>query len=127
MTAFLKSDNQLWPYMALPRFLLEQENLNETAKMVYVILLNRARLFMKNGGWTDQAGNVFLFFPIKALAEVMHKSEMTIKNALRALEKEELILRVKQGLGHPNRIYVKVPDGQTENCPLIITIRNKTE
>ena len=39
----------------------------------------------------------------------MHKSEMSIKTALTALETEELIVRKRQGAGYPNRIYVKVP------------------
>lgn len=59
----------------------------------------------------------------------MHKSQMTIKTSLTSLEKSELILRKRQGVGQPNRIYVKFPLGtfhhtdkilsltQTENCP----------
>lgn len=68
------------------------------------------------------------FFPIKSLAETMHKSEMSVKTALNALEKENLIARKRQGAGFPNRIYVKYPPEalnqtdrifsvkQTENC-----------
>ena len=59
----------------------------------------------------------------------MHKSEMSIKTALTALEKETLIVRKRQGAGFPNRIYVRVPTEtlaqtdrnlsvrQMENCP----------
>ena len=59
----------------------------------------------------------------------MHKSEMSVKTALNALEKENLIARKRQGAGFPNRIYVKYPPEalnqtdrifsvkQTENCP----------
>ena len=81
------------------------------------------------------------------MAEVLHKSQMTIKTSLTALEKQDLILRKRQGAGHPNRIYIKFPDRcflpdrqdsfprdrqktvlltdrilslrQTENCPVI--------
>lgn len=73
-------------------------------------------------GWTDEKGHVFIFFPIKNLAEAMHKSEMSIKTALMALEKENLIVRKRQGAGFPNRIYVKYPpeyltaDGQKSFC-----------
>ena len=109
MTQFLMLDSQLPPYMAFPRFLLDRGNLNETAKILYVILLDRARLSLKNDGWTDEQGHVFLFFPIKSLAETMHKSEMSIKTALSALEQDELIERRRQGIGLPNRIYVKIP------------------
>ena len=123
MTQFLTPDCPLPPYLAFPRFLLDKTNLNETAKILYTILLDRARLSQKNDGWTDEQSHVFIFYPIKKLAETMHKSEMSIKTALTALETEELIVR------YPNRIYVKVPPeyliqtdrilspGQTEFCP----------
>ena len=109
MTRFLTQDSSIPPYMAFPRFLLDKDGLNETAKILYTILLDRARLSQKNDGWTDEKGHVFIFFPIKNLAEAMHKSEMSIKTALMALEKENLIVRKRQGAGFPNRIYVKYP------------------
>ena len=125
---FLTSTMQLPPYMAFPRFLLDKVQLSETAKIIYMLLLDRARLSMKNDGWTDEQGYVFLFFPIKKLAETIHKSEMSVKTALRILEQEELIVRKRQGVGLPNQIYVKIPLEypiqternlsleQTENC-----------
>ena len=130
MTEFLTENTSLPPYMVFPRFLLDME-LNETTKLLYMVLLDRARLSLKNEGWTDTSGHVFLYFTIEAMAEVLHKSQMTIKTSLAALEKQDLILRKRQGAGHPNRIYVKFPAGafcqtdrilslrQTENCPVI--------
>ena len=129
MTQFLTQDSPIPPYMAFPRFLLDKDGVNETAKILYTILLDRARLSQKNDGWTDEQGHVFIFFPIKSLAESMHKSEMSIKTALSALEKENLIVRKRQGAGFPNRIYIKYPlealaqtdrnlsVRQMENCP----------
>lgn len=135
MTQFLTQDSLIPPYMAFPRFLLDKEGLSETAKILYTILLDRTRLSQKNDGWADEQGHVFILFPIKNLAEVMHKSEMSMKTALAALEKETLIVRKRQGAGFPNSIYVRVPpetlaqtdrnlsSRQTENCP---TDRKKT-
>ena len=85
MTQFLTQDGPIPPYKAFPRFLLDKDGLNETAKILYTILFDRARLSQKNDGWTDEQGRVFIFFPIKNLAETMHKSEMSIKTALSAL------------------------------------------
>ena len=127
MTQFLTRNSRLPPYMMFPRFLMDKVKLNETAKILYVVLLDRARLSIKNEGWIDEYGHVFIFFPIKSLAEVMNKSEMSIKTGLLALEKEGLIFRKRQGAGFPNRIYVKIlseyleqidenlSDGQTED------------
>lgn len=129
-TQFLTQDSQIPPYMAFPRFLLDKDGLNETSKILYIILLDRARLSQKNSGWTDERGYVFIFFTIKDLAETMHKGETSIKTALAALEKENLIFRKRQGTGSPNRIYVKyqpehlaqtgskVSMRQAENCPI---------
>ena len=143
MTDFLTADTSLPSYMMFPRFLLDME-INETAKMLYIILPDWARLSQKNEGWSDTDGHVFIYFTIEALAEVLHKSQMTVKTALAVLEKQELIFRKRQGPGHPNRIYVKIPKEtlsteffpqdrqktvlltdrilsliQTENCPVI--------
>ena len=129
MSQFLMQDTLIPPYIAFPRFLLDIKQLSETAKILYVLLLDRARLSQKNEGWTDELGRAFIFFPIKDLAETMHKSEMSVKTALAVLEKTDLIYRKRQGPGLPNKIYVKVPLEylvqtdrnlslkQTENCP----------
>ena len=108
MTEFLTVDTSLPPNLIFPRFLLDME-LNETTKLLYMILLDRARLSLRNEGWTDASGHVFLYFTIEAMANVLHKSQMTIKTSLAALESKGLILRKRQGAGHPNRIYVKFP------------------
>jgi DNA-binding transcriptional regulator YhcF (GntR family) len=123
MTEFLTKDSCLPPYLMFPRFLLNSP-LNETAKLLYVVLLDRARLSQQNEGWTDDQGRVFLHFPIKALAETLHKSDMTVKTALASLEQEGLIVRERRGAGQANRIYVKcqtdsfLSPRQTENFPL---------
>ena len=44
MAQFLKSDSNLPPYMAYPRFLLDVD-ISETAKLVYMLLLDRAAVF----------------------------------------------------------------------------------
>ena len=126
MTDFLTADTSLPSYMMFPRFLLDME-INETAKMLYIILLDRARLSQKNEGWSDTNGHVFLYFTIEALAEVLHKSQMTVKTALAVLEKQELIFRKRQGPGHPNRIYVKIPKETLSNTDRILSSTEEIE
>ena len=53
-----------------------------------------------------------MHYTIADLASASGKSEMTVKNALTALEQKNLISRKRQGAGLPSKIYVKV---QTEN------------
>lgn len=134
MTTFLTANSALPPYMAFPIFLLDCD-FSETTKLLYVVLLNQARLSQKNEGWIDEKGLVFLYFTIEDMAAILHKSQTTIKTSLSALEQANLICRDRQGTGNPNRIYVKVQADfsaqtdkklsyrQSENCPLIIKRR----
>ena len=124
MTEYLTNESQIAPYMVFPKFLLDMD-LPETTKLIYMLLLDRSRLSMRNDGWQDESGHVFIIYTISSLAEDLHKSEMTIKNGLKSLEEADLIERQRQGQGNPNRIFVKIPvqtdsflsPRQTENCP----------
>ena len=120
MTQYLKFDSYLPWYMAYPRFLLGV-NISETAKLVYMLLLDRARVSMKNDTWQDEHGRVFVLYTIPALAKDIGKGETTVKKALNQLVQQDLIWKQSQGAGRPNKIYVKVPaenspTGQTEKC-----------
>jgi len=109
MTQFIEKNSSMMPYLQFPRFLLEMEQINENAKIIYMLLLDRARLSQQNADWRDEEGRVFVFFTIAELADVMRKGETAIKKGLRVLEQQGLILRKHQGRGLPNRIYVKIP------------------
>lgn len=107
-TSYLTPSAKLPSYMAFPRFLLDS-GLNETAMLLYMLLLDRARLSMSKPPWTDEAGRVFLCYPIRELASTLHRSDMTVKSGLRSLEQRGLIVRKRRGTGRPNHIYVKLP------------------
>ena len=113
MPQFLKWDSRLPPYMAYPRFLLKVD-ISETAKLVYMLLLDRARLSMKNEDWQDNLGRVFVLYTIPNLAKDIGKGETTVKKALNQLVRQDLISKESQGAGLPNKIYVKI---RTENSP----------
>ena len=114
MTGNLHKNSPTPPYMAYPGFFLTMD-ISETAKLLYVLQLDRARLSMKNEGWEDERGHVFIHYIVGALAEATSKCEMTIKDSLNKLELHGLIYRQRQGAGKPDKIYVRV---QTETCPL---------
>lgn len=99
-------------------------------KLVYAVLLDRARLSQVNG-WADSNGQIYIVFPIVEIANTIDRSPMTVKNSLNELETTGLIERQRRGQSLPNRIYIKIPDGQDivrltdkklsvrekENCP----------
>ena len=113
--AFLYPNTGLPPFLMYPRFLLET-NLNDTARLVYILLLDRARLSQTNPQWQDETGRVFVYYTIPHLAEAAGRGQTGVKAALGQLEEAGLILRKRQGMGNPSRIYIRIP---SENRPAI--------
>ena len=111
----LTRNSRMPAYMIYPRFLAEMEELPDTAKIVYMHLLDRARLSMQRESWIDEQGNVFLNYTIENLSRALHKSQTTVKTSLKALEAAGLITRKRQGVCRSNRIYVNLP--RTETWP----------
>ena len=124
MSHFLTTTSKLPSYMVFPRFLLNSD-LSETTKILYMILLDRTRLSIKNGGWSNDQGHVYIHFTISELANTLNKSEMTIKNSLSVLEESDLIYRQRQGIGLPNKIYVKFPDEAFSSIDRKSSLRQK--
>ena len=107
MTVLLDNHTSMPPYMIMPCFLLDME-LNDAQRLVYILLLNRLRLSMRNPRFQDELGRPFVLYSISGLARDAKKSTTTVKHILRRLEALGLIARQHQGQGKPNRIYVKV-------------------
>ena len=107
MTDYITNRTALPPYMMYPKFLLTL-HISETAKLIYVLLLDRARLSATKHEYTDRNGRVYIYYPIEDMADDIHKSRTTVKNAFAALEYSRLIVRVHQGIGQASKIYVKV-------------------
>ena len=126
---YMTKDTKLPSYIPFPRFLLGAD-LTLTTQLLYALLLDRATLSQKSG-WVDEQGRLYIVFPIGKIADALNRSPMTAKNCLNELEAAGLIERKRQGFSAPNRIYVKLPDGQEtvllmdrklsvrskENCP----------
>jgi DNA-binding transcriptional ArsR family regulator len=109
MTHYLTADSRMQPYLMFPRFLMELE-IPDTAKLLYILLLDRARVSQRTPGWADEHGRIFVLYPINELASALHRGESAVKAALSALEDAKLISRQRQGIGKPSRIYVRLPD-----------------
>ena len=115
--AFLYRNTGLPPFLMYPRFLLETD-LNDTARLVYILLLDRARLSRTKAQWQDETGRVFVFYPIRELGQVLGKTDTTVKKALGQLEEAGLIVRRCRRQGTPTWIYLCFPeDTGKENYP----------
>ena len=110
MTDYMTVDTDLPPYFPYPQFLMDMP-LSHTAALTYALLLNRAHLSQLNG-WTDEAGRVYIVFPVEKIAAALNRSLSSAKNALAELSAAGLIERKRRGQFLPNLIYVKLPEGQ---------------
>ena len=101
---FMTIDTPLPLCMPFPRALTGFP-VSSTAKVMYCRMLDA----MLSKGQEDENGILFVCFPVTALAAVLSRSPMTVKRSLNELETAGLIMRVRQGVGEANRIYVLIP------------------
>lgn len=59
---YMKESEQMLQYFQFPKFLLKLR-ISQTAKFLYMILYDRARISRKNS-WIDKYGNVYLIWHI---------------------------------------------------------------
>ena len=79
--------------------------ISSTAKIMYARMLDDVLA----NGIEDMNGILFICFPIVELSAALSRSTMTVKRSLNELEAAGLIVRVRQGFGEPNKIYVLIP------------------
>ena len=95
-------------YYPVPREVLKL-NLPTTAILLYAVLLDRATL-SKKSGWMDEAGRVYVIYPIEKLALTIHVSETAVKRHLAELERDGLIERQRPVGNGPSHIFVNIPE-----------------
>ena len=104
---YMKESEQMLQYFQFPKFLLKLR-ISQTAKYLYMILYDRARISRKNS-WIDKYGNVYLIFPIEELSVQIDKCKSSVKTALKELDDVGLLVRRFGGFSKPNHLYVKIP------------------
>lgn len=102
-----KRDTELTVYMPIPRGLTHMD-LPSTAVLIYGALLDRATLSRKNH-YTDEAGHIYVIYPVERLAEVFHLSDTAVKRHLRELEASGLIRRTREKRHSPSHIFLNLP------------------
>lgn len=108
MSKYMYEYTKMPPYLPMPRFLLNCP-ISNTAKILYIRLLGKAQMSQKNH-WLDGQGRVYFIYPIHQMATDMNKSATTIKDAMKELVKEQLLEKIPEGRGRPNRLYILFPD-----------------
>ncbi|MBQ2901030.1 MAG: replication initiator protein A [Agathobacter sp.] len=108
MSKYMYEYTKLPPYLPMPRFLINSP-ISNMAKLLYIQLLGKAQLSQKNQ-WLDNQGRVYFIYPIHQMAIDMNKSVTTIKDTMKELVDAQLLEKIPEGRGRPNRLYVLFPD-----------------
>ena len=85
-----------------PRY---KTTINNDAKMLYALLLDRMELSRTNG-WIEDDGTIFLIFKREDLADMLDICSTTVWRAIKQLKEVGLIEEKRQGLNRPNLIYI---------------------
>ena len=103
----------------------QYKNLTSTAKSVYTLVYNQYTLSLKNvkKGFKDDKG-VFCFLAQKKIADMLGKSDRTIRRAFKELKEAGLIDVVALGCKKVAKIYVNVASKKPKAKPVEI---NNTE
>lgn len=106
---FYGEQSEQYAFYRTPKVFYTDERfrgLSSDAKTVYGILLDRVSLSAKNG-WFDDEGRVYVYMTVSSIEEAMGCAHQKACGLFAELDEFGLIERQKQGLGKPDRIYVK--------------------
>lgn len=84
------------------------KGLSSDSKLLYALLLDRMSLSIKNG-WFDDENRVYVYFTVKEAMEELNMAKEKCTKIFAELDSEKgcgLIVKVRQGLGRPDIIYV---------------------
>ena len=76
------------------------------AKLLYAIFLDRVSLSIKNG-WADENGRVFIYYSVRNICEILNCGTQKACKLLDELEEFGALERKRQGIGKPNKLYLK--------------------
>lgn len=99
-------------FYRVPRLLIKDERfkgLSSDAKLLYGLMLDRMSLSMKNG-WFDEKNRAYIYYTLEDMMEDLGCARATCVKVIGELDSKKgigLIEKKRQGLGKPDRIYVK--------------------
>jgi hypothetical protein len=106
---FYQQEADLFTFYRIPKELVtnkKYKHISSDAKLLYGLLLDRNSLSTKNN-WIDDKGRVFLYYSRELIIEELNISENTVTKLFKQLKEIDIIDEIRQGLGMPNKIYVK--------------------
>ena len=104
---YMMETEKILPYYQFPKFLLELP-LSQNAKILYMLLYDRARISQKNH-WLNEDGYVYFVFPITEISLKWGKCCTSVKAAMKELDEYGLLIRSSGGFSKPNHLYMRIP------------------
>lgn len=106
---FYSEQSEQFAFYRIPKLLYTDarfKGMSSDAKTLYGLLLDRVSLSVKNS-WVDEQGRIFVYCTLESVEAALGCAEQKALKLLSELETIGLIEKKRQGLGKPNRIYVK--------------------
>ena len=104
---YMMETEKILPYYQFPKFLLELP-LSQNAKILYMLLYDRARISQKNH-WLNEDGYVYFVFPITEISLKWGKCCTSVKAAMKELDEYGLLIRSSGGFSKLNHLYMRIP------------------
>ena len=109
MDYYYGQEAEMFTFFRMPKLLFSDpryKSLPTDAKLLYGLMIDRMELSLKNG-WQDAEGKTYIYMRQEEAMEILNiKGTATIVRLYKALETVGLLERKRQGLGHPDRLYV---------------------
>ena len=109
MNYFYGKQADRFSFIPIPKTLMTEKvfsGLQSWAKITYGFLMDRMKFSLKNQ-WVDGDGLVYVVYPLAEIQEDMGITRKQAEEYLKELEQAGLLEREPQGLGLPDRIYLK--------------------
>lgn len=106
---FTKADMDQLVYYQVPKVLItgdRYKSMKSNAKLLYITLIDRMKLSMKNE-WCNDDGHYYVRMSVEKGAELLGFSEGTFKNMKKELKKYDLLDEDREGQGRTNRLFLK--------------------
>ena len=109
MNLIKQNDNISFRYSILPSIILYEEpfktKLSDKAKLLYIIILDRLKLSIKNN-YTNDKNEVYIYLSRQEVQKILSCSDKTVTKTFNELISLELIYEERTAIGRNIKIYV---------------------
>ena len=105
---YYAGEGEQYVFYRVPKILFTNDRyrkISTDAKMLYGLMLDRMALSEKND-WRDEGGRLYIYYSAQDIQDALNIGRTKAEQLLAELEKNGLLVRKRQGLCKPNRIYI---------------------